>query len=187
MPRSNLQSPKRKGTNFEKKVVNILRKAFRESSHEYLKSFPDGHLARTPDSGAGPHDKGDIIKRGKMSVAFPWSVECKYTEEMPYLDRLLDKRTTFFDNCWIQTCQSAEQAQEFPMLVWSRDRYPILCAVPQMIPELTGVDCPLLICLFTELLEGLVTEAHRTLEYGEKYGNNFSADGIQNCVLLGND
>jgi hypothetical protein len=133
-------NPKRIGTNFEKKVVKLLRAAFRASTNPQLHCLPDQHLFRNEDSGAGYHMKGDLVKQGLMTVAFPWTVECKKDNKMPFLDKLILERGAFFQSCWHQTCEAADHNREYPLLIWTRDRFPILCAVPVSRLEKFGDD-----------------------------------------------
>ena len=122
----------RKGKSFERDIAGRIRDAFKTTGDPAFADLEERHLFRTPQSGGG-YDKGDITKRhAELSIAFPWTVECKCNEGFPLLEQLMQNRNhRLFQKSWEQVCDEAAYNKEYPLLVWKLNLLPAMCAYPR--------------------------------------------------------
>ncbi len=106
---------KKKGNNFERKVAHII--------CDYFK-LPYNENPRTPLSGGAVRWKGDIQKSDKLKAIFPFYIECKKRENWDLID-LINPNSEL--NKWWQKCVKDCPADEFPLLIFSKNYYPVFC------------------------------------------------------------
>lgn len=119
-----------KGKSFEKRVAELIVKAFRESGLEEFKDLPNDAIRRRRVWEVSEDERGDLIKKSPLlREAFPWCVECKAQKAFPSLERLLLGRPKIWQEAWEQAVDQAIEMGEWPLLVWRKNQNdPIICA-----------------------------------------------------------
>lgn len=122
------KASQRKGSSFERKVIDIIINYFNSLGIDGLVLKYGEDIHRTEASGAGPHDKGDVIILNPfLATVFPYMIECKCVEGWT-LDQLGARDGSecsdwFFVMAW-EKCKEQTSRDRIPIVVFSRDRAP---------------------------------------------------------------
>ena len=120
---------KQKGNRFEREIASRL-SAWWEESTGIKKGF-----ARTPGSGGwaktsgtaetGSYVAGDIV----CPKSFPFVVECKDDESFQFHLLISSYEKSSFKQWWEKLCGEAEAVGKYPLLVFTRNRWPRFCCM----------------------------------------------------------
>lgn len=114
---------KAKGSAFELDVAKALAKALNISQKKYLQ--------RSPESGARPVWKGDVVPVGALVDIWPFHVECKKREGWDLYQVMCDETGKSEPLQWfIEACEQAYDTEKVPLIVFARNFRPWLIAYP---------------------------------------------------------
>lgn len=84
--------------------------------------------------------KGDILHRPDAEIDFPFSVECKATEDWRNFDRMFNGFKWPVWDYWEQACLQAEEDGSVPLLLFTRNRSIDYYMIAEEVGEWLGIQ-----------------------------------------------